>query len=200
MKLIITLLITFIGFTSNGQKTKTEIAKHREEHRQELLDTANHMLSIEEISEFQGLDYFDFDTSFQVNVRFTKDKGKKFEMSTSTDRLPIYRRYGYIDFMINSVPCRLAVYQNIDLLRRDRKQFRDYLFIPYKDKSTRNETYGGGRFLDFEIPKSKITPLDFNLAYNPYCAYSYRYSCPIPPDENTLKVEIKAGEKTPHGH
>jgi uncharacterized protein (DUF1684 family) len=193
----ILLLIPFIGAS---QQSETEILEHREEHKQELLDTANHMLSNEEVDEFQGLDYFDFDPFYQVNVTFTKDKGKKFEMPTSTDRTPIYRRYGYIDFMIDSVQYRLSAYQNIDLLKRDRKEFKNYLFIPYKDKTTRNETYGGGRFLDFEIPESENAQLDFNLAYNPYCAYSHRYSCPIPPDENTLKVEIKAGEKTPHGH
>jgi uncharacterized protein (DUF1684 family) len=102
--------------------------------------------------------------------------------------------------MIDSVPCRLAVYQNIDLLKRDRKKFKNYLFIPYKDKTTRNETYGGGRFLDFEIPKNATVILDFNLAYNPYCAYSHRYSCPIPPEENTLNVKIEAGEMTPLAH
>ena len=121
-------------------------------------------------------------------------------MPTSTDRTPIYRRYGYVDFLIDSISLKLTVYQNIDLLKRDRKKFKNYLFIPFKDKTTRNETYGGGRFLDFEIPENENASLDFNLAYNPYCAYSHRYSCPIPPEENTLQIEIKAGEKTAPGH
>ena len=196
----IPLIFLLIPFLAVSQQSETEILEHREEHKTELLDTSNHMLSIEEINEFQGLNYFNFDSTFQLKATFTKDKGKKFEMPTSTNRLPIYRRYGYVDFIIDSVPCRLTAYQNIDLLKRDRKGFKNYLFIPYKDKTTRNETYGGGRFLDFKIPESAIALIDFNLAYNPYCAYSYRYSCPIPPDENTLKVEIKAGEKIPYGH
>jgi len=197
MKLIITAL--FISTTclfSQAQSTEAEILEHREEHKQELLDTANHMMTTEEIESFGGLDYFSFDKAYQVEVKFTKDKGRKFEMPTSTARLPIYRRYGYVDFTIDSVQYRLTAYQNMDYKKVDKK----YLFIPYRDKTTRNETYGGGRFLDFEIPDEATAILDFNLSYNPYCAYSHRYSCPIPPVENTINVEIKAGEKTPLAH
>lgn len=198
MKIIWILFMFAFGITSQAQSTKPAIEEHRVAHEKELLDSANHMMNIEEIAAFEGLDYFDFDSSYRVKVQFTKDKGKKFEMPTSTDRLPIYRRYGYIDFKIDSVACRLTVYQNIDL-KKD-KAYKNYLFIPFKDKTTRKESYGGGRFLDFEIPGTPSTEIDFNLSYNPYCAYSHRYSCPIPPDENTLEVEIKAGEKTPLGH
>ncbi|MDG1428784.1 MAG: DUF1684 domain-containing protein, partial [Crocinitomicaceae bacterium] len=74
------------------------------------------------------------------------------------------------------------------------------LFIPFRDKTSRHETYGGGRYLDVQIPDRDMMHLDFNLAYNPYCAYSHRYSCPIPPEENTLNVSILAGEKTPLAH
>lgn len=197
MKLITTaLLVATTGLGAQAQQSEAEIAEHRKEHKKELLDTANHMMNLEEVQEFGGLDYFDFDKSYQIEVKFTKDKGRKFEMPTSTDRLPIYRRYGYVDFTIDSVQYRLTAYQNVAYKKVDKK----YLFIPYRDKTTRNETYGGGRFLDFEIPETETVILDFNLAYNPYCAYSHRYSCPIPPVENTLEVEIRAGEKTPLAH
>ena len=63
------------------------------------------------------------------------------------------------------------------------------------DKTNGKESYGGGRYLDLEIPEDKIIILDFNKAYNPYCAYSDRYSCPIPPIENHLDVAINAGFK-----
>jgi hypothetical protein len=198
MKITITVLIALFALSAYSQKTKEDIEAHRSAHKTELLDTNGHMMNAEEIAEFGGLDYFDFDSTFQVEVLFTKDKGKKFEMPTSTERTPIYRRYGYIDFMIDSVPCRLTVYQNIEVSKD--KAYKNYLFIPYKDKTTRSKTYGGGRFLDFEIPEKPTAMLDFNLSYNPYCAYSHRYSCPIPPSENTLEVAINAGEKTPHGH
>ena len=198
MKIIITLFVATMGLSTYAQQTKEEVEADRLLHKTELLDSNNHMMNVEEIAEFEGLDYFDFDANYQVKVQFTKDKGKKFEMPTSTERKPIYRRYGYIDFMIDSVACRLTVYQNIEVSKQ--KGNKTYLFIPYKDKTTRNETYGGGRFLDFEIPEYPTALLDFNLSYNPYCAYSHRYSCPIPPAENTLEVSIEAGEKTPLGH
>ena len=81
-----------------------------------------------------------------------------------------------------------------------RKDYKDYLFIPFRDVTSGKETFGGGRFLDARIPKNDTLLIDFNLNYNPYCAYSERYSCPIPPTENTLKVSILAGEKVPVGH
>ena len=80
------------------------------------------------------------------------------------------------------------------------KEYKDYLFLPFRDGTSRKESYGGGRFLDLKKPKGKTIHIDFNLAYNPYCAYSHRYTCPIPPPENELTIEIKAGEKTPIGH
>ena len=83
---------------------------------------------------------------------------------------------------------------------RKEEGFEDYLFIPFRDGTSRIETYGGGRYLDVRIPDGKELLIDFNLAYNPYCAYSHRYSCPIPPVVNTLDVKIIAGEKTPIGH
>ncbi|NRA12238.1 MAG: DUF1684 domain-containing protein [Crocinitomicaceae bacterium] len=191
------IAIFFIG-SAQGQMTASEMKEHRSAHKTYLLDTNSHWLNKEEVENFQGLDYFDFDSTYQINVVFTKDKGKKFEMPTSTARLPVYRRYGYIDFMIDSAACRLTVYQNVAASKK--KENKKYLFIPFKDKTTRESTYGGGRFLDFEIPENENIVLDFNLSYNPYCAYTTNSSCPIPPDENILKIEINAGEKTPLGH
>ena len=193
------LFIAFFGaFNSTGQQTAKEIEEHRAEHLNSLTDTAAHVLNAEEIASFEGLDYFPFDTDFQITAKFTKDKGKKFEMPTSTERTPLYRRYGYVDFEIDGASYKLEVYQNIGL--KTDKEYRDYLFIPFRDKTSAKTTYGGGRYLDARIPDGETILLDFNLLYNPYCAYSYLYSCPIPPAVNTLNVEINAGEKTPLGH
>ena len=200
MKNIVLTASIFYALIGRAQLTETEITEMRKQHLYELTDTNYHYLNTEEISNFQGLDYYPFDTSFQLSATFDKDTGKKFKMQTSTSRLPIYRRFGYLYFTIDSVSCRLTVYQNMDLLKQNRKEYKNYLFIPFKDKTTRISTYGGGRFLDFQKPKSSTVNLDFNMSYNPYCAYTYRYSCPIPPEENTLNVPIKAGEKIPLGH
>ena len=76
--------------------------------------------------------------------------------------------------------------------------YKDYLFLPFTDPTNGVTTYGGGRYLDLMIPATKVVQLDFNKAYNPYCAYSGNYSCPIPPEENHLEIEIKAGVKKYH--
>ena len=180
-----------------GQFSKLQIDSLRLIHINELKDPEG-VLNEEEIKEFGGLNYFEFDAKYQIEARFIKKKGRKFEMQTSTDRKPIYRRYGYVEFEWNGKSCRLEVYQNIALLKN--KEYKDYLFIPFRDLTSAKETYGGGRYLDIVKSNSGQMLIDFNLAYNPYCAYSYRYSCPIPPQENTLEIEIRAGEKTPSGH
>ncbi len=188
---------TLLSASLYAQLSKEEINARRVEHARHLSDTVYHVLKQDEIEEFGGLDYFDFDSSYQVPATFVKDKGKVFEMPTSTDRLPKYRRYGYFYFKINNQPCTLEVYQSLSLKKI--KEYKNHLFLPFKDKTSTKETYGGGRFIELDIPEESFI-LDFNTAFNPYCAYSYRYSCPIPPEANHLDVEIRAGEKTPLGH
>jgi uncharacterized protein (DUF1684 family) len=198
MKNILLILFIFCTEIASAQMSHEGILLHRREHLAELGDTAAHVLDLDEIESFGGLDYFDFDSTYQLKVKFKKSMGKTFEMPTSTDRLPVYRRYGVIEFTVDGVICTLEVYQNMAL--RKEEGFKDYLFIPFRDATSSSESYGGGRYLDVKIPKKKEMLVDFNLAYNPYCAYSHRYSCPIPPAVNTLKVSISAGEKTPMAH
>lgn len=159
------------------------------------MKTPGQMLNKEEVENFIGLDFFEFNQSYQVTAKFEKKKGKKFFMPTSNGRFSAYRRYGYLYFTINNERCTLAVYQNLDL--KSIKQYKNYLFLPFRDNTNAEKSYGGGRYLDLTIPEGDTLLLDFNLAYNPYCSYSHRYSCPIPPTENTLKISILAGEKIP---
>ena len=193
------LFVVLIGFSLNSfaQLTEQETLAHRAQHLSDLMDTSKHILNSEEIEHFQGLDYFDFDPNYQVKAIFKKDKGPKFNMRTSTSRMAIYRRYGYFYFEIANQKCTLEVYQSPSL--RKQKQYRDHLFLPFRDKTTGKETYGAGRFIELTIPESNEFILDFNTAFNPYCAYSPRFSCPIPPEVNTLTIDIRAGEKTPLG-
>ena len=198
MKSFLLLFAVLTMFSTNAQKSEEEILTERAEKEAHIRDTTHGILRPIELEEFGGLNYFDFDSTFQVEGVFTKDKGKVFKMPTSTTREPKYRRYGYFDFKLNGKEYKLEVYQNMALKKE--KEFRDHLFIPFRDKTSTIETYGGGRYIDAHIPKGKSLLIDFNEAYNPYCAYSHRFSCPIPPEANTLKVAIKAGEKTPVGH
>lgn len=193
------ILITFILVlkSSFSQTYEDTIREKRVVHYAELIDPKSEILTQEERDHFEGLSYYEIDTNYRIIATFIKDKGKKFKMPTSTDREPIYRRYGYIDFKINDSIHRLSVFQNMELKKN--KEFKNYLFIPFRDATCQDESYGGGRYIDAKIPKGKIILIDFNLAYNPYCAYSIRYSCPIPPVENTLKTAIPSGEKVPVG-
>ncbi|MEI9956742.1 MAG: DUF1684 domain-containing protein [Ferruginibacter sp.] len=98
---------------------------------------------------------------------------------------------------------QLTVYQSKSLTKND--QYKDYLFIPFTDATSGDESYGSGRYIDIlttDIKNNTVT-IDFNKAYNPYCAYTTGYNCPIPPRENYLIVAVKAGEKSfakPGGH
>ncbi len=198
MKYLISLLSIVCFSYLNAQSYKDSIIELRVIKMGELIDTSNHLLLPDEIDHFEGLAFFEVDTSYKVIAVFLKDIGKKFEMPTSTDRKPIYRKYGIVKFNIDGAEQQLTVYQNMALKKK--REFKNYLFIPFRDGTTSIESYGGGRYLDVYKPKGTEIMLDFNLAYNPYCAYSVRYSCPIPPQENTLKIRIEAGEKNPLGH
>ena len=190
--------ISFFWSQTGEINYKDSILNLRILHAAELIDSTSGVLNSDEIKNFQGVSYFEVDTNFLVTGTFIKSKGKKFQMPTSTTRLPWYRRYGFVCFEYDGIKDTLTVYQNLEL-QLD-KDFKDYLFIPFRDATSKTLTYGGGRYLDTKIPKSNQLTLDFNLAYNPYCAYSIRYSCPIPPEENTLPFKILAGEKVPVGY
>lgn len=198
MKKYFFFFIFFLSLCSSAQNYQDSIRELRVLHFAELMDTSNHILTQNEIDHFEGLDYFLIDTSYIINAHFIKKKGKRFKMPTTTDRQPVYRQFGFIEFSLNNSNYRLTVYQNMKLIKQ--KEYKNYLFLPFKDKTSGNESYGGGRYLDLRIPEENEMILDFNVCYNPYCAYSVRFSCPIPPKENTLRTEIRAGEKTPKGH
>jgi len=123
-----------------------------------------------------------------------------FTMNTSAGTIKYFYKYGRLDFMIDGKEFLLYAYQGKDMVQTE--QYKDYLFVPFTDATTGNESYGSGRYLEFykkDIENNPQGPggtlqLDFNKAYNPYCAYSTGYKCPIPPRENRLSIPIKAGE------
>ena len=116
-------------------------------------------------------------------------------MPTTTDRLPLYRKYGIATFTLNNKKLELSLYQH----QTTSTSYSDenLLFLPYKDTSNGTTSYGGGRYIDIETPKkdNNTIIIDFNKSYNPYCAYNYKFSCPIPPIENNLPIAILAGVK-----
>lgn len=148
----------------------------------------------EDLKKFKTLAFYPANANLKIKAKFTKTKNAKpFEMATSTDRKPLYKEFGIATFSIDGKPYVLHIYQNLDLLKKP--EFEDYLFVPFYDETNGIETYGGGRYIDTDMPEGDSIIIDFNKAYNPYCAYSYKFSCPIPPKENDLAIAIKAGVK-----
>ncbi len=145
--------------------------------------------------------YFQFypvDESYRVTASFEKAKDNKwFKMETSGYDKRTYRLYGIVSFTIRDTLVKLNLYQSQDMMSTSK--YRDYLGLMFTDKTSGKETYDAGRYIDFNIGDIKNDKLviDFNKAYNPYCAYvKGKYSCPIPPRENYLPVAIEAGEKS----
>lgn len=143
------------------------------------------------------MSFFPATEQYRINCYFERIMDAPwFPMETSGLIKKIYRVYGKIKFTINDTTVYLNIYQSQDLMAT--QQYRDHLFIPFTDATSGDETYIGGRYFDFEIKDIKDNKLvvDFNKAYNPYCAYvTGKYNCPIPPSENRLLVAIRAGEK-----
>lgn len=173
------------------------VAKFQKDLNTEYADDKTSPLTTEDLAVFKTLDFYPANEKFFVIAKFVRTKKEKpFEMKTSTDRKPLYVKYGEVFFTIDGLDFKLNVYRNIELSKK--KEFKDHLFLPFSDLTSGNESYIGGKYIDLKIPKGDTIVIDFNTSYNPYCAYSHRYSCPKVPLENDLNIEIKAGVKKFH--
>ncbi len=145
----------------------------------------------EDRGRFQGLAYFDVDPGLRYEVKLNRYAAPQaIRLSTNTGEIRSGVRYGYFEFQVQGNFYRLQAY------RLDDSEGDASLFVPFRDATSGKETYGAGRYIDLHENTSGIYDLDFNRAYNPYCAYGRKdFSCPFPPAENTLTVPIRAGEK-----
>jgi hypothetical protein len=134
---------------------------------------------------FTGLDYFPENPALRLEARVEEFPTKEIvTMQTSTGDVQRYQKYGRFKFSVEGQEAELTLYAN-----------EHGFFLPFVDSLAGSETYGAGRYLEPEPLRGGRFLVDFNLAYNPYCAYNEKWSCPIPPRENRLKVPIRAGEK-----
>lgn len=196
MRTFITAFITIISasFTFSQASYEDILTKERSISNEKMFGK-NSILDSTEQESFIQKEYFDIDTNYRVSAKIIVDKGPKFKMETSTERKPKYRRFGYVEFRLNDSIVKLAIYSNLGYNKKTKT--KNYLFLPVKDATAPNQTYGAGRYLDLIYKNEYNITLDFNKLYNPYCAYSHHYSCPITPSENRIKVSILAGEKLP---
>jgi len=191
----IIVLLLIVSFNSdNLAEYKQEIQAWQKNLDKEFADSSESCLPAEDRAGFHGLDYYPIDYKYHIVAKFERTLDEKeFGMKTTTDRLPIYVRYGIAHFTLNGKDLKINIYQNVKFSKTDK--YKDYLFMLFNDQSSGKESYAGGRYIDLRIPKGDSITIDFNMAYNPYCAYNHKYSCPIPPDDDYLDVDILAGCK-----
>lgn len=196
MAQLLSVLLFFSSLLTWGQP-KISAATFQNNLNKEFAEATSSPLTEDDRNAFKGLDFFPIDSAYIVEAIFKRAENEKtFEMKTTTERAPLYLKYGTISFLLKGEYFQLNVYQNVELSKR--KGFKKLLFLPFSDLTSGNETYIGGRYIDVEIPKGETMIVDFNQAYNPYCAYNYKYSCPLVPLENDLITTINAGVKKFH--
>ena len=160
----------------------------------EFKDPGESPLTEEDRQKFVALEFFPFSPDFRISAEFLRTPNEvPFAMPTTSEKTKMYVKYGEIYFSLKGKDYKLNVYQSLTLSQTE--AYKDYLFLPFTDQTNGETTYAGGRYLDMTIPSGKYIELDFNKAYNPYCAYSGGYSCPIPPKENHLEIAVNAGVK-----
>jgi uncharacterized protein len=197
---IFILLINFAagcGAIKKESVLKTEylqlMSQYREDHIRSVTSGNNTPLKPED-SPF--LHFYPVNSIYKVTCLVkTDENARPFEMPTYSGITRSYIKYAACECRINNVVIRPELYKN--LTQPANPLYRNLLFLPFKDETNGAETYGGGRYINLEISdivNGKIT-IDFNKAYNPYCAYSEGYNCPIPPKANHFNISIPAGEK-----
>jgi len=181
-----------LAFISCHSFTK-ETLQHREEYKGEFLTDERSPLKHEDLA---WLDFYSPNKKGVVKAKFIlTPESENFELPTYSGVTRTYRKWGEAYFKWDQDSARLSVYENMKLASNP--EYRDYLFLPFTDETNDETTYGGGRYLDLSKQDTEdgMITIDFNRCYNPWCAFSDGYNCPIPPAENFLLFKVEAGEK-----
>lgn len=147
------------------------------------------------LQQLGGLPFYDLDPAYRVTATLERFADPEvITLQTSSTRLAEYEIFALAKFELNGKTFSLPLYKSrrTDLAPK----YQNLLFLPFKDHTSGKTTYGGGRYLDLNIPTGDRLVIDFNKAYHPYCAYTTGYSCPVVPEGNYLDVAIEAGVKT----
>ena len=171
-----------------------ELRANRREKDEFFADHPQSPIPPEHRDDFSGLDYFAPDLDYRVDATVTvHDEPDPVEMETTASNPVRYLRIVTFAFEIDGEEHTLAGYR--------REGDDGALFVPFRDKTTGQESYRQGRYMeldpDGELADGDVVTIDFNLAYSPFCAYSETFSCPLPPEENWLETTVRAGEKAP---
>lgn len=197
--LIIAILVGVVGiviYNFQGASTKTagyaeEILAARAQTNQEFKESDESPLTDEQKPVFETLSYFPVAEKYKVIAELHRNPSEQIVKINITDGSQReYYVFGNAHFHLEGKELDVTVYKPV-------KADSEYLFIPFYDVTSADLTYGGGRYVEPTLLEDGSFEIDFNLAYNPYCAYNHKYRCPIPPQENSLNVSILAGEKIP---
>lgn len=196
MKKILLFTLLFITLQLSSQEVAyDEIKAFQEKLDQEYKDQEHSPLKdASRIEKFEGHEFFPIDLKYRVKAKLIRPKqADTIRIPTSSTKVKTFDKYALAKFKIEGKTYELTLYQSHRL--REMEEYKNYLFLPFKDYTNGNQTYGGGRYIDLEIPEGDEIIIDFNQSYNPLCAYSEGFSCPIPPEENHLQLKIEAGIK-----
>ncbi len=183
----------FLSAQTAGSIFSAEIARHRAEYKADFLTDARSPLTVADTA---FLDFYPPNIAYRFSARFERTpEASPFELPTYSGQKRDYVQFGVLKFEVTGQAQTLNIYQNLRLVKDS--TYRDHLFLPFKDLTNGETTYGGGRYLDFRQGdiRDGILILDFNKCYNPWCAFSDGFNCPIPPAANHLELSIEAGER-----
>ena len=193
MRIFSFLFILFPWVLWGQGNYQSQIENHRKSYTVGLLQGPNAPLSAADTKKLQ---FFAPNESYRMTGTVEKLEGQQpIKMASISGEPESYIAYGHFYFSFQNQDHRLVLYRKLAHIRSP--ILRDLLFIPFKDATNGETTYGGGRYLDIRMAaiKGNRLTVDFNLAYNPYCVYAEGYNCPLPPSDNTLPFVIEAGEK-----
>lgn len=196
---ILFVLVTFAAQAQLPNYT-SDLGAWQTQINEEYANKATSPLSAAAITKFKGFDFFKEDSNLLVKATLELSKEKKeVALKTSSSFILKQVEYGKISFALYGKAYVLTLYQSPTHLKE--KGLEDYLFLPFTDESDGVESYGGGRYIDLKIPaEGNMIVVDFNKAYNPYCAYSTGFSCPKVPEQNNLPIKVLGGIKYTAAH
>jgi uncharacterized protein (DUF1684 family) len=194
--IVVLVVLVSVYYTFQGGQDKSVYGATIEKERTEkdrFMQTSDDSPFARDPQSFSGLRYFEVDARYDITASLTPIQGKKsVVLATSDGNEQRYLEYALAEFDLDGYHNSLLILESTGP-----KLESGHLFLAFGDETSASETYGGGRYLDIKhVPGSNSISLDFNKAYNPYCAYVDDYSCPLPPSQNLLRVAIRAGEKT----
>lgn len=193
-KLFAAAALLIISFGYSQECSEAASKETQKKLNEEYSDAKTSPLTKDDLATFKSLDFYPVDTKYCVTAKFTRTpKEVPFNMATTTGRAAKYVKYGELTFTLNGKQHKLNIYQSPDVIKME--GYHDHLFLPFTDNTNGEGSYAGGRYIDMKLPKGDTMQIDFNAAYNPYCCYNHNYSCPIPPSQNYLDTDVKAGVK-----